>query len=136
VAALVVDVSRPNRAGRTRLDIFPGGATPAVHPADAAFWVGYGFAAAAEAAEAELGAGTRFELEVDGSPVEMRTDAPSTGDPMVRKTNFAEFPAGLPAGWHDFSGRWYERGKLILTSRASVEFVAVTPSGSRVLSVS
>ena len=41
----------------------------------------------------------------------------------ARKTDVAEFPAGLPVGWHDFAGRWYDRGRLILSSRASIEFV-------------
>ena len=34
-----------------------------------------------------------------------------------------EFPSGLPAGWHDFTGRWYDGGRLILSSRAAIQFV-------------
>jgi hypothetical protein len=41
----------------------------------------------------------------------------------VRKTDIAEFPDGLPAGWHDFTGRWYDAGRLILSSRTSIQFV-------------
>jgi len=41
----------------------------------------------------------------------------------VRKTDIAEFPSGLSAGWHDFSGRWYDGGKRVLSSRTSIEFV-------------
>ena len=69
-------------------------------------------------------ASTRFELDVDGEPVSMLTDVQSRAPVMpVRKTNIAEFPAGLPVGWHDFTGRWYDGGRLILSSRAAIEFV-------------
>jgi hypothetical protein len=126
-ALVVVSVSQASgteRAG-ARIGIFPGGATPAVYPADAAFWIGYGFAAesVASADDApELGVDTRFELDVDGLPVGMRTDLEVKGA-APRKTDLAEFPEGLPAGWHEFAGRWYDGGKLILSSRASIEFV-------------
>ena len=53
----------------------------------------------------------------------MLTDVHSDSGLPVRKTNIAEFPEGLPAGWHDFSGRWYDGGRLILSSRAAIEFV-------------
>jgi len=49
---------------------------------------------------------TRFELDVDGEPVSMLTDLQTDSGFPVRKTNIAEFPDGLPAGWHDFTGRW------------------------------
>jgi hypothetical protein len=26
-------------------------------------------------------------------------------------------------GWHDFAGRWYDEGRLILSSRAAIQFV-------------
>lgn len=128
MAALVVSVSQANGTGGagTRIGIFPGGATPAVHPADTAFWIGYGFApdlGARAGTTQELGDETRFELDVDGRPVEMRTDLELDGAAPLRKTDLAEFPEGLPAGWHDFAGRWYDGGKLILSSRASIEFV-------------
>ena len=105
-----------------RIGIFPGGATPTMYPANTPFWVGYGFAA--EAAGADLAdVTTRFELDVDGEPVSMLTDVHTDSGLPVRKTNIAEFPAGLPVGWHDFSGRWYDGGRLILSSRASIQFV-------------
>jgi hypothetical protein len=53
----------------------------------------------------------------------MLTDVHSESGIAVRKTDIAEFRAGLRAGWHDFSGRWYDGGRLILSSRASIEFV-------------
>jgi len=128
MAALVVAVSPANGMGRAdaRIGIFPGGATPSVFPAGAPFWIGYGFAPeddGAAGARHELGVDTRFELEVDGQPVSMLSDLRRRGRDTLRKTDVAEFPAGLPAGWHDFSGRWYDRGRLILSSRASIEFV-------------
>ena len=128
MAALVVAVSPANGMGRAdaRIGIFPGGATPSVFPAGAPFWIGYGFAPEREdgaGARSELGADTRFELEVDGEPVSMLSDLRRRGRDTVRKTDVAEFPAGLPVGWHDFAGRWYDRGRLILSSRASIEFV-------------
>ncbi|HEX4747560.1 MAG TPA: hypothetical protein VFU99_11845 [Gaiellaceae bacterium] len=125
MAALVVTVSPANgmsdREGR--IGIFPGGATTTMYPADTSFWVGYGFAAD-PAGDPELDSeGTRFELDVDGSPVAMLTDLHAESGLPVRKTNIAEFPGGLPAGWHDFSGRWFDGGRLILSSRASIQFV-------------
>jgi hypothetical protein len=127
-ALVVVNVSQANgiAAAGARIGIFPGGAIPAVYPADTSFWIGYGFApelgASAETAP-ELGDETRFELDVDGLPVGMRTDLEVEGAAPLRKTDLAEFPEGLPAGWHEFAGRWYDSGKLILSSRASIEFV-------------
>jgi hypothetical protein len=128
MAALVVSVSQANGNGGAgaRIGIFPGGATPAVHPADTAFWIGYGFApelgAGAEGVP-ELGDETRFELDVDGVPVEMRSNLQMEGAASLRKTDLAEFPSGLPVGWHELVGRWYDCGKLILSSRASIQFV-------------
>jgi len=125
MAALVVTVSPANGMSdkEGRIGIFPGGATTTMYPADTPFWIGYGFAADA-AGGAELGdEGTRFELDVDGGPVSMLTDVQGEVGLPVRKTNVAEFPVGLPVGWHDFSGRWYDGGRLILSSRVSIQFV-------------
>jgi len=127
-ALVVVSVSQANGIGGAgaRIGIFPGGATPAIYPADTAFWIGYGFApdlGDPAGAMQELGEETRFELDVDGRRVEMRTDVQTEGAAPLRKTDLADFPAGLPAGWHEFVGRWYDGGKLILSSRASIEFV-------------
>lgn len=128
MAALVVTLSPPNDRALVgaRLAIFPGGATPAVFAADTAFWVGYGFAPDVGDSAGDTGAldqDTRFELYVDGRRVEMRTELQLDDDAPVRKTDIADFPAGLPAGWHELVGRWYEGGKLILSSRTSIEFV-------------
>jgi len=106
-----------------RLGIFPGGATPTMYPADTPFWVGYGFAAEPESAEPLDGSETRFELDVDGVPITMVTDVQSEAGVPTRKTDIAEFVSGLPAGWHDFTGRWYDGGRLILSTRAAIEFV-------------
>jgi hypothetical protein len=124
MAALVVTISPANGMGdkEGRIGIFPGGATPAMYPADTPFWVGYGFAAEPDA-DALDEATTRFELDVDGEPVAMLTDVHSDDGLPVRKTNIAEFPMGLRVGWHDFSGRWYDGGRLILSSRAAIQFV-------------
>jgi hypothetical protein len=94
-----------------------------MYPAETPFWVGYGFAADPENDSGLDEATTRFELDVDGEPVSMLTDVHSDAGLPVRTTNIAEFPAGLPAGWHDLSGRWYDGGRLILSSRAAIEFV-------------
>jgi hypothetical protein len=127
-ALVVVSVSRANGNGGVgaRIGIFPGGATTAIYPADTAFWIGYGFApdlGDSAGALQELGEETRFELDVDGRSVEMRTDVQPEGAAPLRKTDLADFPSGLPAGWHEFVGRWYDGGKLILSSRASIQFV-------------
>lgn len=126
MAALVVAVSPANGMGRSdaRIGIFPGGATPSVFPAATPFWIGYGFASERQdetEARLELEQGARFELEVDGDPVPMTSALPAGASP--RKTDVAEFPAGLPAGWHEFAGRWYDSGKLVLSTRATIQFV-------------
>ncbi len=129
MAALVVlSVSRANGNGgaSARIGIFPGGATPTIYPADTAFWIGYGFApdlGDSTGGMQELGEETRFELDVDGTSMAMRTDVQMEGAAPLRKTDLAEFASGLPAGWHEFVGRWYDGGKLILSSRASIQFV-------------
>ena len=125
MAALVVTVSPANGLGdrEGRIGIFPGGATTTMYPAETPFWVGYGFAADPESEGDLEDTATRFELDVDGRPAPMVTEIhPDVGVP-VRKTNVAEFPAGLSAGWHDFTGRWYDGGRLILSSRAAIQFV-------------
>jgi len=53
----------------------------------------------------------------------MLTDVHSESGMPVRKTNVAEFPDGLPVGWHELSGRWYDGGRLILSSRTTIQFV-------------
>ena len=125
MAALVVTVSPANEMSdrEGRIGIFPGGATTTMYPADTSFWVGYGFAAEPGSEPDLEEPGTRFELDVDGEPVTMLTDLHSDAGLPVRKTNVAEFPEGLPAGWHDFRGRWYDGGRLILSSRAAIQFV-------------
>ena len=125
MAALVVTVSPANGMGEKegRIGIFPGGATPTMYPADTPFWVGYGFAADSMGGADLDDESTRFELDVDGEPVSMLTDVHTDAGLPVRKTNIAEFPAGLSVGWHDFNGRWYDSGRLILSSRTSIQFV-------------
>ena len=125
MAALVVTVSPSSGFGdqEGRIGIFPGGATPTMYPADTPFWVGYGFTADSDGDSGLDEATTRFELDVDGLAVSMLTDLHTDAGLPVRKTNIAEFPEGLPAGWHDFSGRWYDGGRLILSSRAAIQFV-------------
>jgi hypothetical protein len=127
MAALVVAVSPANGMGRSdaRIGIFPGGATPSVFPAGEPFWIGYGFASERSyvTGSSELGPDTRFELDVDGTRVDMRTIVSKGGRAPMRKTDVAEFPSGLSAGWHDFTGRWYDGGRLVLSSRTSIEFV-------------
>ena len=124
-ALVVVTVSPANGVSgkEGRIGIFPGGSTPTMYPAKTPFWVGYGFAADPENGSGLDEATTRFELDVDGEPVSMLTDLHCDSGLPVRKTDIAEFPDGLPAGWHDFSGRWYDGGRLILSSRAAIEFV-------------
>ena len=125
MAALVVTVSPANGTGdrEDRIGIFPGGATPTMYPAGTPFWVGYGFAADPEGGSRFDEETTRFELDVDGKPVSMLTDVHTDAGRPVRKNNIAEFPEGLPVGWHDFAGRWYDEGRLILSSRAAIQFV-------------
>ena len=125
MAALVVTVSPAdglsNKEGR--IGIFPGGATSTMYPADIGFWVGYGFASDTAGGADLAGDETRFELDVDGVPVSMLTAVDEDDGVPVRKTNIAEFPDGLPVGWHDFGGRWYDGGRLILSTRVSIQFV-------------
>ena len=94
-----------------------------MYPAGTPFWVGYGFAADTEGGSALEEPSTRFELDVDGEPVSMLTEVHTDDGLPVRKTNIAEFPDGLPVGWHGFAGRWYDGGRLILSSRAAIQFV-------------
>lgn len=125
MAALVVTVSPANGQGdrEGRIGIFPGGATTTMYPANTPFWVGYGFAAEPGSEPDLEQPGTRFELDIDGEPVTMLTDLLSDSGLPVRKTDVAEFLSGLPAGWHDFAGRWYDGGRLVLSSRAAIQFV-------------
>ena len=117
------ETSRPG----ARLNIFPGSATPAVMTAGAPFWVGYGFVPEPSEPDAEGSWAsddeTRFELLVDGDRVPLETDLTVEGGRAVSKLSVGVFPDGLAAGWHRFSGRWFEAGSLVLTSERSIEFV-------------
>lgn len=111
----------------THLDLFPGSAIPAVLPAGAPFWIGYGFVATPAGDSGDepggLGDDTHFDLDVDGNRVPTLCDVQLDREKAVRKTDVADFASGLPPGWHCFVGRWYDGGKLILSSRAAIEFV-------------
>ena len=125
MAALVVTVSPANGLGvrEGRIGIFPGGATTTMYPANTAFWVGYGFAA-----DAASGRPRRRDLTVRARRGRRaRLDAHRRGH-RYRSSRCPYWtsqspPAGLPAGWHDFAGRWYDGGRLILSSRAAIQFV-------------
>ena len=125
MAALVVSVSVAKGLADpgTHIGIFPGGATPAMHAANTPFWIGYGFTAQPGSTAALDDGATRFELEVDGEPVPMVSEVRADAASEAHRTDIAVFPAGLPRGWHDFSGRWFDGGKLILSSRATIQFV-------------
>ena len=124
-ALVVVSVTPAKGLSTTegRIGIFPGGPTPTMYPADTPFWVGYGFAEDPAGDGGLEETGTRFELDVDGEPVSMLTDVQSESGRPVRMTTIADFPTGLPVGWHDLTGRWYDGGRLILSSRAAIQFV-------------
>jgi hypothetical protein len=55
--------------------------------------------------------------------VDLVTDVRVEDGRPVSKYTFADFPDGLAVGWHRFEGRWYDRGRLVLSGRTSVEFV-------------
>jgi hypothetical protein len=126
-ALVVVDVSRTSGtdAAPVRLDLFPGGVTPVVFPADEPFWIGYGFAldAGAGGSADPVDETSRFELDVDGRPVALESDLRLEEGVVSRKIELVDFPKGLPAGWHSFHGRWYDAGRLLLSNRVSIEFV-------------
>ena len=100
-----------------------GGADRDLHLANTRFWVGYGFAAEQHDGVRLDDVSTRFELDVDGEPVSMLTEVRTEAGLPVRKSDIAEFPNGIPAGWHDFAGRWFDGGRLIISSRAAIQFV-------------
>jgi hypothetical protein len=113
--------SSVSRSGE-RLDIFPGSLGPDVFAARTPFWIGYGFAP--EDSDAlSISPDTEFELFVDGKRSRLRSDVHREDARVVRKFMVARFPDGLPAGWHRFAGRWYDEGRLALTSDRSIEFV-------------
>ena len=127
MAAFVVDAPNgPSGTPRSgaRLNIFPGSAAPTVFAAGAPFWIGYGFVPESrEGPEATVHSGTGFELLVNGEPVALYTDLKVECGRTVRKFTVADFPHGLPPGWHVLAGRWYDEGVLALTSDRSIEFV-------------
>ena len=127
--AIVVAPDTPtdvHRAG-TQLNIFPGSAIPSVFAAGEPFWIGYGFVPGPDEGGREptaaIAGGTRFELEVDGEPVELRLDETRERERVVQSLAIASFDSGLPSGWHRLTGRWYVAGRLELTSDTSIEFV-------------
>jgi hypothetical protein len=129
MSAFVVSSTGPRGVplAGARVSIFPGSATPSVFPACTPFWIGYGFVAepgdSGAALEAESESGTRFELEVDGELAELVTDVRVEEGRLVSKHSVATFEAGLSPGWHRFAGRWYDGGRLVLSSEKSIEFV-------------
>ena len=99
-ALVVVSVSRANgnEGASARIGIFPGGATTAIYPADTAFWIGYGFAPdLGDPARAmqEFGENTRFELDVDGKSMAMRTDVQMEGVSSLAQDRSRRLPLGV-----------------------------------------
>lgn len=128
MAAFVVAPELPDARSESgaQLDIFPGSSTPAVFSAGAPFWIGCGFVPAGRSSaehEALLDDSTRFELVLDGRPVELTTEVTRDGQGAVGKQAVVRFERGLGHGWHRFTGRWYVAGRLVLTNDASIEFV-------------
>jgi hypothetical protein len=129
MAALVVVPPAPPGAplNGVLLSIFPGSATPTVFLAGAPFWIASAFVPEPNGTNAKsldaLGPSTRFEIALDGAPVQLVTDVEVEGGRTVQKLSVAVFGAGLPAGWHRFAGRWYVADKLVLSSDKSIEFV-------------
>ena len=117
------ETSRPG----ARLNIFPGSATPAVMTARRAVLDRLRVRPRAERAGpgGQLGERRGDEVRAPGGrrPVSLDTDLTVDGGRAVSKLSVAAFPDGLAAGWHRFSGRWYEAGSLVLTSERSIEFV-------------
>jgi hypothetical protein len=129
MAAVVVAPPAPRGvpSNGVPLSIFPGSATPAVFPARTPFWIGSAFVpepgdTAVEGVDA-FHERTGLELEIDGAPVRLATDLAVEDGRTVQKLSIAVFGAGLPAGWHRFTARWYVAGKLVLSSDRSIEFV-------------
>lgn len=124
MAAFVVALPRQRDLPYTglRLLIFPGSAAPSVVAARSPFWVGYGFVPDAGRLE-PLGSGTRFELDVDGTSVELETQLEVDDGRPVSKMFVAEFRSGLDVGWHRLVGRWYDDGVLALSTDRWIEFV-------------
>jgi hypothetical protein len=95
--------------------------------AGAPFWIGYGFVPEPGdqgfEADPAFAHHTRFELEIDGEPIPLTTEMKTDDGHPVSKQCIANFGSGLPAGWHRFAGRWYDRGQLALTTERSIEFV-------------
>ena len=116
-------IGAPLRTG-LQLNIFPGSATPSIFPACSPFWIGYGFVLDedAERSRGAVAEDTRFELQVDGIAVPVHPDV-TDGERSTARLEIASFPAGLPAGWHRFAGRWYDRGSLVLTCDTTIQFV-------------
>ena len=108
---------------RPRLNIFPGASAPAVFTAGAPFWIGYGFVADSSGGDDAVDDATGFELLVDCEAVDLSIELEVEDGRTVRKFAVADFPEGLPAGWHRLVGRWYHAGVLALTSARSIEFV-------------
>lgn len=114
--------SRPG----ARVSIFPGSASPAIFPAAAPFWIGYGFTSGPSLQPGDrraLEADTRFELSLDGTAVELVTELVLEDGVPVSKLEIAGFSEGLGPGWHRFVGRWYDEGALVLTSDKTIQFV-------------
>jgi hypothetical protein len=121
MAAVVVVPAASPRVG-AQLNIFPGSVTPTVFRAGAPFWIGSGFVPDTPDIRS-LDRRTRFELDVDGRPVRVRTNVTRKGRRTVGRLTVASFERGLAAGWHRFAGRWYVADKLLLTNDTSIEFV-------------
>lgn len=127
IAAFVLAPPDPPVPGQesARLHIFPGAATPTVFPARTPFWIGYGFVVEPGEPESqrELSSETTFELIVDGDPVRLESTSRIADGRTVARQYSAIFPMGLAPGWHRVQGRWYDDGRLIISSHASIQFV-------------
>jgi hypothetical protein len=99
---------------------------PTTYPADTPFYVEQGFVCYRDANAADCAnAGTSFVLHVDGVQQPSQTDIDQItigGIPGIFVRYLTNFPQGLPAGSHTFTGDFYFNGNFYEEDSITVTF--------------
>jgi hypothetical protein len=124
--ALVVPLAANANSIPTTGNRIPFFAPPATYPANTPFYVEQGFVCYLDANTADCAnAGTSFVLYVDGvrQPSQKDIDQISvSGTPGLFVRYLTNFPQGLPAGPHTFTGDFYLNGSFAEEDSITVTF--------------
>jgi F5/8 type C domain len=129
VAGAPAAAGQHERIGQ-RINVLLG--TPTTFPAEQPFHVVHGWVDAVSSTDYDAFGRYSFTLEVDGNPVELDFVERISDDGVLSRFWVFNFPGGLPAGPHTFTGRWWGPCQRLVDSGYDVGGPCTNPTELRV----